>query len=281
MYGVFGGGGGVNIHRFSEHMLIASEVTRLTRFVVHFSCGAASAVAAKLIVTDQARSKILIVNAFIREEHEDNRRFLVDVEQWLGCDIAVLRDDKYHASTFEVWNRKRFIKNRNGAPCSGILKRQVLAAVHQKGDITVIGYTSEERDRADRLESIFPNERFEFPLIDYGLSKADCLAMVSRAGIELPLMYRKGYDNANCIGCPKGGQSYWQAIREDFPDHFVQIKTLQEQIGPGANFLQFRSGPRKGERMALAELPEGRGNMAEDASFSCSFLCEDAERAIR
>lgn len=37
--------------------------------------------------------------------------------------------------------------------------------------------------------------------------------MVLRAGIELPLMYRMGYDNANCIGCVKGGEgSYLSAV---------------------------------------------------------------------
>jgi len=88
------------------------------------------------------------------------------------------------------------------------------------------------------------------------------------------MMYRMGYQNANCIGCPKGGQAYWQAIRADFPERFVQIQTIQEEIGPGANFLRFRSGPRKEERMSLAELPPGRGDMAREPSFHCSFFCD-------
>jgi hypothetical protein len=102
--------------------------------------------------------------------------------------------------------------------------------------------------------------------------------MLERAGIELPMMYRLGYDNANCIGCPKGGQAYWQNIREDFPEQFAQIQAIQEDIGPNANFLRFRSGPRAGERMSLAELPPRRGDMKAERSFSCSFFCEMAER---
>jgi hypothetical protein len=148
------------------------------------------------------------------------------------------------------------------------------------GDIAVIGYTREEQERFYDLQENFPDETFKAPLIERSLSKADCLAIVDRAGIELPMMYRMGYSNANCIGCPKGGQNYWQAIREDFPERFVQIQQIQESIGPGASFLRFRSGPRVGERMMLAELPPGRGNMADEPSFECSLFCAMAEQEI-
>jgi hypothetical protein len=246
--------------------------------VCQFSCGAASAVATKLILSETG--DIVIVNAFIVEEHPDNRRFLSDCESWFGRPVTVLRDEKYGASTDEVWRRKRYMKGLRGAPCSAALKRSLLATIAQPGDVNVIGYTREETDRFDDLCERFPAESFRAPLIERDLGKDDCLAMIERAGIELPMMYRLGYDNANCIGCPKGGQSYWQNIRADFPERFVQIQTIQESIGPGANFLRFRSGPREGERMALSELPNGRGDMSKEHSFSCSFFCVLAEQEI-
>lgn len=252
----------------------------MNRHVVQFSCGAASAVAAK--ITLARHSNVVIYNAFIQEEHADNRRFLADCERWFRHPITVLRDEKYGASTHEVWRQRRFIASVN-APCSKALKRDVLSPVVMPlfGDITVIGYTSEERDRADNLRELYPMEQFYFPLIEDGLSKEDCLSMVQRAGIELPLMYRLGYDNANCIGCPKGGEKYWRNIRDDFPAQFVQIRDIQRDLGPGASFLRFRSGPRKNERMSLDELPAGRGTeLPDDPSFSCSFLCERVEQEI-
>jgi hypothetical protein len=221
--------------------------------------------------------EVLIVNAFIKEEHEDNRRFLTDCAKWFGHPICVLQDTKYGASTHEVWERKRFIAGMHIALCSIELKRSVLSTVNRPGDINVLGYTKEEASRLDRLEERFPTEQFFCPLIERGLSKDDCLAIIKRAGIELPVLYRMGYRNANCIGCPKGGQNYWQKIRNDFPEQFIQIKAIQENIGPGANFLRFRSGPRKGERMSLGDLPPGVGNMAHDEpDFECtSFVCDN------
>jgi hypothetical protein len=237
-------------------------------------------VATKITLAEHDPSDVLIVNAFIVEEDADNRRFLADCERWFDHPITVLRDEVYGASTDEVWRRKQYMKGPKGAPCSSLLKRKLLNAVNRPGDIAVLGYTAEEEDRLRDLQELFPDEQFSAPLIDKGLTKSDCLAIVDRAGIVLPLMYRKGYDNANCVGCPKGGQNYWQAIREDFPERFVQIQKIQEDIGPGAYFLRFRSGPRKDERMALSELPPGRGDMADEPSFSCSFFCAMVENEL-
>lgn len=251
-----------------------------SRMVCQFSCGAASAVATKMTLTQYPKDRVVIVNAFIVEEDQDNRRFAADCEEWFGHPIAVLRDTKYGASTDEVWRRERYMKGPRGAPCSRALKRTLLGSIAQPGDTNVIGYTIEERDRHDDLCEHFPDEAFSAPLINAFLSHDDCLTICHDAGLVLPLMYRRGYRNANCVGCPKGGQAYWQAIREDFPVRFAKIMAIQEDIGPGAYFLQFRSGPRKGERMSLKDLPPGRGNMATEMSFSCSFFCDQVGREI-
>lgn len=237
--------------------------------------------ATKLTLAEHDPATVVILNAFIQEEDTDNRRFLADCERWFEHPITVLRDDKYGASTHEVWSRRRYIKGRYGAPCSKELKRELLNGFARPDDIYVLGFTSEEEDRLNEFIDANNDRKVIVPLIDKNLSKADCLAIVERAGIEIPRMYRLGYDNANCIGCPKGGQAYWQNIREDFPEQFVQIKTIQELIGPGANFLRFRSGPREGERMSLAELPPGCGDMSQEPSFSCSFFCVMAEQDIK
>lgn len=250
------------------------------RIVCQFSCGAASAVATKLMLAKYPPERVLIVNAFIVEEDEDNRRFAADCERWFDHPILVLRDTKYGASTDEVWRRKRFMKGLHGAPCSRILKRELLATISRPEDLVVVGFTREEEGRFDDLVDHFPEVHWHAPLLEAQLGHEDCLTICHDAGLELPMMYRRGYSNANCIGCPKGGIAYWQAIREDFPERFAKILALQEEIGPGAYFLMFRSGPREGERMGLRELPPGRGNMAREPVFSCSFQCDQIERDL-
>lgn len=177
------------------------------RIVCQFSCGAASAVATKLALAEFGTTHdVQIINAYLANEHDDNRRFAQDCEAWFGRPITVLRDDKYGADILQVFHRERFMKGRNGAPCTKLLKRRLLDIWKQPGDVMVFGYTAEEVDRLEDFRERNPDRPVIAPLIDAGLGKEDCKAMVLRAGIELPLMYRLGYDNANCIGCVKGGE---------------------------------------------------------------------------
>ncbi|QXI03687.1 hypothetical protein HU718_016760 [Pseudomonas tensinigenes] len=244
------------------------------RIVCQFSCGAASAVATKLALAKySATHDVQIINAFLANEHEDNRRFLLDCQEWFGQKIVQLRDEKYGADIIQVFLRERFMKGRTGAPCTKLLKRRQLDTWKQPGDIMVFGYTAEEVDRLEDFRERNPNRPVIAPLIDAGLGKDDCKAMVERAGIELPLMYRLGYDNANCIGCVKGGEGYFRAIREDFQEQFEELCRVQDELGPGAYLHRNR---KTNIRFSLRDLPLGEPRRNE-ALPACSFFCEIAE----
>jgi hypothetical protein len=118
--------------------------------------------------------------------------------RWFGHPITVLRDEKYGASALEVFRRKRYLKGQRGAPCRKALKGDVLDAASLPSDIFALGYTAEEEDRVLEFQDANNGRQILCPLIEKGLSKADCLAMIERAGIELPAMYRLGYNNNNC-----------------------------------------------------------------------------------
>lgn len=243
------------------------------RVVCQFSCGAASAVATKLALAQYGETHdVQILNAFIKEEHPDNRRFLADCETWFGRPVTVLRNENFNASIIEIFRRKQFMASRRGAPCSAVLKRTLMDDWKRPGDVMVLGFTSEEKERYEDFKDRFPTALA--PLIEHNLGKEDCKAMVERAGIELPMMYRLGYNNANCIGCVKGGEGYFRAIKEDFPAEFELLCQTQEAIGPGA----FLHRNRKTQvRYSLRDIPHGPTRRNE-ALPSCSFFCETAEQ---
>lgn len=244
------------------------------RIVCQFSCGAASAVATKLALAQYADREVLILNAYVAEEHPDSQRFLADCERWFGRPITVLRDEKYSASALEVFRRTRYMKGPAGAPCTLRLKRHVLQAVERPGDVLMLGYTAEEADRYADFQERNPKRPAIAPLIERGLGKKDCLAMLERAGIELPAMYQLGYSNNNCIGCIKGGEGYFRAIREDFPEQFERLAQTQEAIGRGAYLFRNRD---TGERYSLRNIPPGpaRRDLSPPA---CGLFCEVAEQ---
>lgn len=252
----------------------------MTRIVAQFSCGAASAVATKLAISEYG-DRVVIVNAFIEEEHEDNRRFAAECEKWFGQPIVNLRDTKYGASAIRVFETVGYIKGPNGASCTSRIKRGLLRTFEQPGDILVLGYTAEEKDRYHDWIDNWPYRKIIAPLIDRGLTKQDCKAMVERAGLKLPAMYLLGYDNANCIGCVKGGLGYFRAVREDFPDQFERLAQAEDKVfalhGDGALILRHRSGPLKGQRFHLRELPDGPAHRGESLP-SCGLFYESAEQ---
>lgn len=248
----------------------------MSRVVAQFSCGAASAVATKLALA-QYGDDVWIINAFLKNEHPDNRRFFADCERWFGRTITVLRDQKYGADVIQVFRQRGFIKGPKGASCTTALKRSLLRTFERPGDVLVLGYTAEEQWRLDDWREDWPDRPIIAPLIERGLTKDDCKAMVERAGIALPFMYLQGYENANCIACVKGGEGYFRAIREDYPEQFAELAAVEAEIGPSAYILRYRSGPLKDQRFPLTDLPPGPA-VRNEALPSCSFFCEMAEQ---
>ncbi|WP_434771826.1 hypothetical protein [Pseudomonas entomophila] len=100
--------------------------------------------------------------------------------------------------------------------------------------------------------------------------------MIQRAGIELLLMYRIGYENANCIGYVKGGEGYFRAIREDFPEQFEALCVIQDDLGSGSYLFRNRT---TNVCFSLRDLGDGPARRNEKLP-AYSFCCELAEAEI-
>jgi hypothetical protein len=167
----------------------------VSRTICWFSYGAASAVATKLILAENPQA--VVVAIALEQEHPDNERFMADCVRWFNAPITVLRDEKFGGSVTEVIRKRKFIAGARGAPCTTILKKDVRKAFQRPDDVHVFGYTHDEQDRVNRLLDGEPSLNIRAPLIEQQLSKEDCYALLDRAGIELPAMYRLGYNNNN------------------------------------------------------------------------------------
>ena len=245
----------------------------MSRVVSWFSCGAASAVATKLAI-ESSQMPVEVVRIWLAEEHEDNDRFAYDCAKWFGQTITVLKSVKYDGSVLEVIRKRRYINGPSGAPCTVHLKKDVRRGYQRPDDLQVFGYTSEEQDRYDRFLDANPNVRVLVPLIDRGLSHSDCLAMVQRAGIELPTLYKLGYKHNNCIGCVKGQAGYWNKVRIDFPTQFDRMAKAERQLGSTAIRLS-------GKKVFLDELPPDAGRYPEEPEIQCGINCEIEDAKLR
>lgn len=214
------------------------------RVVCWFSHGIASTVAAKLTIDAMIESgvdrEVHVVDIFLKEECDDNKRFYDMVKPYLlKCvpeskkhlvKFETLINEKFEGSVDNVIFKTRYMSGVYGAQCTKSLKKDVRYAWQKHDDIHVFGMTSEESHRIDNLVD---NESELFvwsPLIEAGITKEDCFTLFQESGVEVPLMYRLGFNNNNCKGCVKaGGAGYWNHTRKLFPEVF-DIRSKQEEM---------------------------------------------------
>lgn len=250
-------------------------VPNAPRIVAWFSCGAASAVAAKLTLKDFPEAVLAYCET--NAEHPDNERFMADCERWFERPVTRLSSAEY-IDTWHVWEDRRYIAGIAGAPCTGALKKAPRIAFQKPGDVHVFGYTVEEKDRARLLIQNNPELVCKFPLIERELGKRACLAMVRNAGIALPVMYGLGFKNNNCIPCPKAtSPSYWAAIRKHFPAHFERMAKLSRELNARLVILGRKDG--KNIRGFIDEVPADQSTLNPIAP-ACDFLCHIAEQDL-
>jgi len=236
------------------------------RVVSWFSCGAASAVATVLAAVQYG--DIDAVYCRVREEHEDNLRFIDDFTKATGIPIKIIMDEQSNGSIYNIFLKRKYIKNKYGAPCTMILKRDMRKAYQRPDDIQILGYTADEQDRADRFIDANNEVNEDFILLTNGVTKQDCYRLIrDTLGIELPIMYQLGYQNNNCVGCIKGGMGYWNKIRVDFPEAFNKMARLERTIGHSI------CKDDKGS-VYLDDLAPSRGRFKTDSPGDCGFTCE-------
>lgn len=240
---------------------------------VWFSCGAPSAVAAKLTLERYgATHDVRIVNNPVEDEDDDNQRFASEVSAWLGQTIERATNPKYPScSAVEVWERERFMSGPLGAPCTRELKKEARYRweAANNPDWHVLGFTADERARHERF--VLTERSNVLPvLIDAGLTRDDCGAYVQRAGIRLPLMYELGYPNANCPGCVKAtSPTYWNHVRRNHPTVFAQRAEQSRRLGA-------RLVRHEGKRIFLDELPpDAKGRPLKSMTIECGIFCEE------
>lgn len=240
---------------------------------VWFSCGAASAVAAKMTIEKYGATHIVrIVNSPVLEEDSDNQRFARDVGEWIGRPIEIASNPKFpDNSAVSVWEKERYMSNPRGAPCTRILKKEAryLWESKNKPDWHVLGFTLEETDRHERF--VLTERSNVLPiLIENRISKPECFSIIHAAGINLPEIYKQGYPNANCKGCVKASSpTYWNHVRAQDPDVFAARAEQSRRIG--AKLVKI-----KGERKYLDELKAtDKGRPMKTMRFECGIFCEE------
>lgn len=240
----------------------------MSRIVVWFSCGVASAVAAKLAVLRSPETVVVHCDT-LSSEHPDNIRFKADVEKWLGQEILTIKSSTY-STIDDVFDKTKYMAGIRGARCTVELKKIPRFEFQEPNDVHVFGYTAEETTRIKRFHETNPELRTWWVLQEAGLSKALCKQIITAQGIEIPLLYSLGFKNNNCIGCVKATSAgYWNLVRENFPETFARRAEQSRKLG--VRLARYRPIGQRLQRVFLDELPLKATGPQED--ISCGPDC--------
>lgn len=245
----------------------------MSRTIAWFSSGAASAVMTKLALTENPDA--LPVQCDLGDsEDEDNRRFTADCEAWFGKPVLRIKSERF-ANIDEVFEKRQYLAGIAGAPCTSEMKVAPRLDFQRPSDLHLWGYTADASDlaRFERMRENYPEMKQRAPLIERGLTKEACLAMIERAGIKPPRVYALGFPNANCIGCVKAtSPSYWALVRQTHPEVFARRADQSRLFG--SRLVRIND-----ERHFLDELPVDWPTTNATAP-RCDFLCHIAEQDI-
>lgn len=236
--------------------------------IAWFSGGITSAIACHWALKNLENVEVVYIET--GSHHPDHSRFLSDCEKWYNVKIKIIRTEKFN-DVFEVIQKVRFINGPQGAACTRLLKKNVRKQFEKEhtnieGQIWGFDFSKTEINRAERHKLNNPEMKCYFPLIDNKITKQDAINILLSKQIEVPAMYKLGYHNSNCLGCVKGGASYWNKIRIDFPSVFNTMSILERKIG--------RSCLKK---WFLDELPENVGRDKPPLVLDCGSAGEVCE----
>jgi hypothetical protein len=240
------------------------------RIICWFSCGAASSMAAKLTVEKYSHShEVVVVCCDTRpSEDADNYRFSAEAERFIGAPIQFIRNAEFE-TVDDVFEKARYMSGVSGARCTVALKKKPRFVFAKPDDIHVFGFTAEEKRRIKDFTDRNPELHLLWILSESGYTKQKCLDAIKAAGIQLPRMYRLGFDNNNCPGCVKSSSPwYWDMIRKHFPEIFKRRCEQSRKLG--VRLVEIRHH----QRIFLDELPPGPfKRRGQKENMSCGPEC--------
>ena len=119
----------------------------------------------------------------------------------------------------------------------------------------LFGFDADEKSRA-KIDSSLKKVSFEYPLIDAGLKRRDCVRLIRESGFEVPV-------KSDCFFCPFHSKERWWGLARDNPDLFWKAVALEENS----------TGPKLVQKRTLRDLwpPPATFEMVDTGCGKCVF----------
>lgn len=213
------------------------------KYIVCFSGGHSSALAAIETVKRYGKDNVLLLNHNISAEveHEDIKRYKNEIANYLELKITYANMKGWeHMTPLRVCKSLGGFKFGNSPVlCTTKLKTEPfykwlkenypVKKGEMREDITIIyGFDKDEKHRITRRSHIMKKLGYK---TDYPLAYWDrTLKDTAEIGIKKPLTY-KTFRHANCIGCLKAGKQSWYLVYCLYPKLWQEAIETEKEIG--------------------------------------------------
>jgi hypothetical protein len=221
-----------------------SKVNKDNPVICWFSGGVTSAIACWVALCLFGKENCRFIFMDTQNEDGDTYRFMADCEKWFGVkfetitmigrEIKTKKRTITYTSIKDVWYKNLSLNVAHGAICSSILKRDLRKIWQEENNYSfqIFGYDIDEPKRAKSFTLNYPEASPLYTLLMHGWSKKMCIEKLNEVGIGIPLAYRLGFHNNNCLGtmCIQGGIGYWQKVQIDMPEKFDDMAIVEHEL---------------------------------------------------
>lgn len=241
-------------------------------YVVSLSGGKSSAIAADRVISTFGKERTKLWFADTLWEDQDLYRFLDDLERYWGIPIVRTAEGR---KPLQVAEDRHIIPHSRIAPCSIALKVQPFTQYILSEDkpLTVcLGFDFTEWHRIwtpmERYNSI-RGVRTVVPLLwSPMLRPIDYNSIIEGWGIEVPRLYKMGFNHNNCGGrCVRQGLKEWKLLHKVMPERFEEVASWERKHSQA-------DGPTKDHTMLSRERQGQRYNIS---LYDALGLIPDAE----
>lgn len=164
-------------------------------------------------------------------EDDDLYRFVYDIERLNIGPLIRLKDGR---DPWDVFVDKEFIGNSRTAPCSKVLKTEMIEkyidVVAAKDDAIVIGFGFDEEERHERASARWAPRPVRSLIAEHRMSEGAIERLVcEKYGIRKPRLYDMGFVHNNCGGfCVRAGQGQFAMLLDKRPSLFMKHEQRNE-----------------------------------------------------
>ncbi len=183
--------------------------------------------------------KIVYADVGEMAEFEEIYEYRERVEAYTGLKVTTVRSEKHTASSifFGRFTRgKRVGEMRGFPPTVGLacsyrrdLKIKPLRKACGSGNNVYIGIAADESHRSRAKQYTAGDNNYCFPLVDWGVTEAGCMAYLKARGLYNNLY--DFFDRIGCWWCPKQPLDSLRGLFWNFPDKWKQLRELENFYG--------------------------------------------------